>query len=74
MISTLRITWQNSIGIVNSTPSYGYDLNSLFLDIFNDSSLRQLVTIPTCETEWLIYCQKRMLQVPFINGPITPSS
>ena len=31
MISTLQITWENSIGIVNSTPSYGYDLNSLLI-------------------------------------------
>jgi len=41
------------IGILNSSPQYGLELNFLFLDILNDSALNQLVTIPTWENSIL---------------------
>ena len=32
------ISWENGIGILNSTPQYGFELNSILFDILNDSA------------------------------------
>ena len=41
------ITWSDR-GIINSCPTYGHEINQLFLDAVNEYGLEQLIIQPTC--------------------------
>ena len=41
------IVWSDGYGLPNPNPTYGSELNSVFLETMNDASLEQYVTEPT---------------------------
>ena len=41
------IQWEEGMGCIQSSPTYGNDVNYLFIETINDSGLEQLVTEPT---------------------------
>ena len=41
------IVWSDGSGQLNACPTYGTELNTLFLDVINDVGFEQLVTSPT---------------------------
>ena len=43
----LAIQWEEGKGCIQSSPTYGNDVNYLFIETINDSGLKQLVTEPT---------------------------
>jgi len=47
LIFLVAIVWSDGSGRLNPCPTYGTELNSLFLDIINDIGFEQFVTSPT---------------------------
>ena len=47
------ISWIDGTGQVNSSPTYGNDVNQLLLETVNEFGLDQLVTEPT----HAVYCE-----------------
>ena len=47
------ITWEEGLGSLISTPAYGQELNSLFIETMNEFGFEQFVNQPTRENHML---------------------
>ena len=62
------VAWSDGHSLVKPNPSYGYEINDLFLDFINDYNLEQLIHKPTRD--------KNVLYLVFSSHPafISPVS
>ena len=47
------VVWSDGQGLLNPNPTYGCELNNVFLETINDGGLEQYVTKPTRQNDIL---------------------